>query len=427
MWLLSSLIAAAAGIVAFGSIAHAHAVEGIPPQGLAWSFEPWVLTGLALASLLYGLGLYRLDREVGAERVLDRRHAAAFASGMLVVFLALCSPIDSVGGKLFSVHMLQHILLMMMAPPLLVWSRPAIAFVWAFAPPWRKRIGRAWTRAGLDHIAGFLMHPAVVFVLFCGSFVFWHLPRPYASGLHSEIVHSLEHLSFFVPALAFWTIIIEPSGRRRLDYAATLLYLVVTVVLSDMPGALMVLAPRPLYPEHAAGAAAWGLTQMQDQQLAGLIMWIPAGAVYIAAAIWLFVQLLQSTERRALKPRHSAMLPMAILLLPLLLGGCGNAAISSEPSPTGGDPRQGAKLIAQTGCGACHAVPGIEGANGLVGPPLNQMGMRVTIAGVLRNTPDNMIKWLRNPQAVVPHNAMPDMGLDERQARDIAAYLAKLN
>jgi hypothetical protein len=86
----------------------------------------------------------------------------------------------------------------------------------------------------------------------------------------------------------------------------------------------------------------------------------------IAAAIWLFVQLLQSTDRQALKPYHSAMIPMLIVLLPLLMGGCGNAAIGSEPSETGGDPRQGAKLIAQAGCGACHIVPGIEGANGLV-------------------------------------------------------------
>jgi cytochrome c oxidase assembly factor CtaG/cytochrome c2 len=426
MWLLIYLVAAA-GLVAFANMALAHVVEGIAPDRLAWSFEPWILIALGLSILLYGLGLYRLYREVGAERVLDRRRGAAFAVGMLMVFIALCSPIDTVGSELFSVHMLQHILLMMVAPPLLVWSRPAIAFVWAFSPPWRRRIGRAWTGAGLDHVAGFLMHPAVVFVLFCGSFVFWHLPRSYAWGLHSEFIHSLEHLSFFLPALAFWTIIIEPSGRRRLDYAATLLYLVVTVVLSDMPGALMVVAPRPLYPEHAAGAAAWGLTPMQDQQLAGLIMWIPAGAIYIVAAIWLFVQLLQSTDRRALKPYHSTILAMAFLLLPLLLGGCGNAAIGSEPSPTGGDSRQGVKLIAEAGCGACHVVPGIEGANGLVGPPLNRMGVRVTIAGVLRNTPDNMIEWLRHPQAVVPNNAMPDMNLDERQARDITAYLYTLN
>ena len=423
---LLTIIGALVALFAFGHEALAHVVDEPATASAAWSFEPWVLFGLGLAVLLYGLGIYRLYREAGRERVLDRWHIAAFAAGIIVVFLALCSPIDTVGSALFSVHMLQHILLMMAAPPLLVWSRPAIAFIWGFSPNWRKRIGRAWTGVGLDQVADFLMHPAVVFVLFCGSFVFWHLPRPYAWGLHNELFHSLEHLSFFVPALAFWTIIIEPSGHRRLDYAATLLYLVVTVVLSDMPGALMVIAPRPLYPEHAAGAAAWGLTLMQDQQLAGLIMWIPAGAIYIAAAIWLFVKLLQSSERRASRFHRSALVPVAILLLPLFLAGCGNAAL--EPvAYYGGNSHRGAALIGQYGCGTCHVIPGIEGANGLVGPPLTQMGERVVIAGVLRNTPDNMVKWLRDPQAVVPNNAMPDMGLDEQQARDITAYLYTLN
>ena len=388
-----------------------------------WSFEPGVVLGLGLASCIYGIGITRLYREAGRERVLNRWHLAAFVAGMLILFLALCSPLDAIADQLFSAHMLQHILLMMVVPPLLVWSRPAVAFVWAFTPPWRKRIGRAWSVSGLDRASKVLMHPFVVFVLFCGAFIFWHLPRPYAWGLENEFVHVLEHLSFLLSALAFWTIILEPSGHRRLDYAATLLYLVVTVIVSDMPGALMVLAPRPLYPIHAEGAAAWGMSLMQDQQLAGLIMWIPAGAIYIATAMWLFVRLLEESERRALKLHRSVPIAAIILMLPLLLVGCRDAAQGSE---TGGDPERGAALIGRVGCGTCHIVPGIAGATGLVGPPLDHMGSRVYIAGMLRNTPDNMIAWLRNPQAIVPGNAMPNMDLDGEQARDIAGYLYTL-
>ncbi len=210
--------------------------------------------------------------------MLDRWRIMSFAAGMMVLFLALCSPIDAIGDQLFSAHMLQHILLMMVAPPLLVWGRPALAFLWAFSPSGRKRIGRIWLGLGLDRVFKALMHPLSVFMLFCGAFIFWHLPRIYEWGLRSDYAHAAEHLSFLLSALAFWTIIIEPSGRRRLDYCSTLLFLVVTVIVSDLPGALMVLAPRPLYPLHAEGAAAWGMTPMQDQQLAGLIMWIPAGA-----------------------------------------------------------------------------------------------------------------------------------------------------
>ena len=109
-----------------------------------------------------------------------------------------------------------------------------------------------------------------------------------------------------------------------------------------------------------------------------------------------------------------------------MLFGCGEEAESATASLGGHDKTQGAELTKQLGCGSCHVIPGIEGANGLVGPSLSQVGDRVYIAGVLRNTPDNMVVWLRNPQSIVPNNAMPDMGLSEQQARDVASYLYTL-
>lgn len=117
---------------------------------------------------------------------------------------------------------------------------------------------------------------------------------------------------------------------------------------------------------------------------------------------------------------------LALLFLPLMLFGCGEEAESATASSGGHDKTQGAELTKQLGCGSCHVIPGIEGANGLVGPSLSQVGDRVYIAGVLRNTPDNMVVWLRNPQSIVPNNAMPDMGLSEQQARDVASYLYTL-
>ena len=116
---------------------------------------------------------------------------------------------------------------------------------------------------------------------------------------------------------------------------------------------------------------------------------------------------------------------LALLFLPLMLFGCVEEA-ESATAALGGDKAQGAELTRQLGCGSCHVIPGIEGANGLVGPSLSQVGDRVYIAGVLRNTPDNMVVWLRNPQSIVPNNAMPDMGLSEQQARDVASYLYTL-
>jgi cytochrome c2 len=112
----------------------------------------------------------------------------------------------------------------------------------------------------------------------------------------------------------------------------------------------------------------------------------------------------------------------------VLLGGCYDemADYTTVHDPSRGDAGRGARLIAQYGCGGCHIVPGISGADGLVGPPLNKMARRVYIAGLLRNSPDNLAAWIENPQAIVPGNAMPAMGINNEQARDIVAYLYTL-
>jgi len=111
-------------------------------------------------------------------------------------------------------------------------------------------------------------------------------------------------------------------------------------------------------------------------------------------------------------------------LLPLL--GWEPHTAQAQESPTGGDAKRGAALIQRYGCGTCHTIPGITGADGVVGPPLAMLGRRIYIAGVLRNTPDNLTRWIRDPQKIVPGNAMPDMGITEPEARDLAAFLQTL-
>lgn len=416
-------IAAACWAAGVGG-AEAHAIDAAGRGAAwAWSMEPWVVVPIAGLALGYGLGLRRLHREVGGRRGIGRGPAAAFAGAIAVLVLALMSPLDVVAADLFSVHMAQHLLLMLAAAPLLVMGRVPLVLLWALPRRARRRVARAWERSLFARQVGFLTRPFVAWALFIGVFVFWHVPRAYGWALHDEGVHALEHLSFLFSALAFWNLVIEPRGRRRLGYGAGVLYVATTAVLSGLPGALMILTPRPFYSLHAAGAAAWGMTLIEDQQLAGLLMWIPAGGVYIAAIAWLFLRWLAQAERRQRRLGAAG----AALLAPLLLAGCWDDGKSTPPRPSvGGDAERGATLIAQAGCATCHTIPGIEGATGLVGPPLTSMGRRVYVAGVLRNTPENMIAWLRNPQAIVPGNAMPNMGLDRRDARDIAAYLYTL-
>jgi cytochrome c2 len=125
-------------------------------------------------------------------------------------------------------------------------------------------------------------------------------------------------------------------------------------------------------------------------------------------------------------PPIGRLLRLAGIGILCILSGCEDSGMATR-FPDIGDPEKGALLIQEIGCGTCHQIPGLKEANGLVGPPLDQIGKRIFIAGLLRNTPANMMTWIQNPQDVVPGNAMPDMGITEEQARDITAYLYSLD
>lgn len=114
------------------------------------------------------------------------------------------------------------------------------------------------------------------------------------------------------------------------------------------------------------------------------------------------------------------------LLLAALLGGCSGDVEQTAAELTGGDPRQGKLTLRKYGCEACHTIPGVSGADGLVGPPLDRIGSRTYLAGRLPNTPENMMRWIREPQSIAPGTAMPEMGVTEQDGRDIAAYLYTL-
>jgi cytochrome c2 len=231
--------------------------------------------------------------------------------------------------------------------------------------------------------------------------------------------------SFFLAGLIFWEAVLAPARLRRLGHGTALLMVVSAAVVGSLPGALMTFAPRLLYPMDADTLAICALTPLEDQELGGLVMWIVMDAIFFAIAGWLFVAWLRAAERSAnLRMAARASLPVLVCALaPLLLAGCNQKAAGSR---AGGNSDHGIALIKQYGCGACHVIPGIRDANGAVGPPLTAMGRRVFIAGMLRNSPDNMMAWIQDPQSIVPGNAMPNMRIGRDDARDIASYLGTL-
>jgi putative membrane protein len=403
---------------------------------LPWNWEGWMLICLGLAIFGYGYGLLRLDVHARS-RIFGVLRIASFAIGIATLFLALISPFDALDDQLFSAHMAQHLLLMMVAAPLLVWGRPAIAFLWAFPMPARRMIGRVWVGGGLHRGVHALMSPLVVWLLCSVVLWFWHLPGPYGWALANEGVHTLEHFCFFITALMFWSLVIEPFGRRRLDYGSTIIFVATLGVQNGLLGALLTLAGHPFYAAHLSTTETWGLTPLEDQQLAGIIMWIPASLIHLTTLGVLFVAWMRNAEReatrivstRAKMSSARAALRYGIVVTALMtlgLSGCDRHRAASAWAMSGAHAERAPALMQQYGCAACHTIPGVSTARGQVGPSLAQFGRRAYIAGVLRNEPGNLVKWLRVPQSVVPGNAMPNTGVTDADARDIAAYLYTL-
>lgn len=266
---------------------------------LGWNWQWWIVASLALAVFGYVRGMLRMDATARAH-VFGSGRCAAFAAGIAVLVLALLSPLDALDDQLFSAHMVQHMLLMLVAPPLLVWGRPVTAWLWAFDLPLRRGIGRFWVGTpGVQRGVRFLLTPLAVWVLSSFALWFWHLPGPYSWALGNEWIHSAEHLCFFLTALAFWSLMLAPYGRRAIDYGSSIVFVGTLGMQMGLLGAILTFAARPVYLDHAHSTFAWGMTPLQDQQLAGLIMWVPASFVYLGAMAGLFVAWLNDAERKA--------------------------------------------------------------------------------------------------------------------------------
>jgi putative membrane protein len=262
----------------------------------AWTWSPTVLAGLAAAAYAYTRGLRALWTRAGRGRVVSGWRAASYFAGLASVFIALVSPVDAIGGALFSVHMTQHLLLIMVAAPLIVLGDPVTVTLWAFPVRWRRRIGLAFRQTGWLRAAwGALTIAPIAWSIHVVTLWLWHAPIFYEMALRSETVHEFEHATFFVTALLFWWLLFAPHGRR-LSIGVKVAYLFAAMLQGTILGAVITFARHPWYVSYFGTTKAWGLTPLEDQQLAGLIMWIPAGLIYLAALLPLLAGALAERE-----------------------------------------------------------------------------------------------------------------------------------
>jgi cytochrome c oxidase assembly factor CtaG len=280
--------------------------EGLPlaPHDAwgAWSGDPGIVMPLALAAILHHAGAVRRGHRLAGGLHAGRR-AVAFWIGWSAMVVALVAPLHAMGEVLFWAHMTQHEILMTVAAPLLVLARPLVTWLWALPLRWRKRAS-GWTRAGWWRtIWGFLTRVDVALVLHAVVLTLWHLPGAYQRTLDSDLIHSLQHASFLAAALLFWWSVFHGSQARS---GAAILSLFATAVYTTMLGALLALARTPWYPAYAATTSAWGLTPLEDQQLAGVVMWVPGGIAYLFGALAILSAWLRASEHRAGRPERAA-------------------------------------------------------------------------------------------------------------------------
>lgn len=306
------------GTLALGPIALAHV--GLPPAPhdlwTSWNLSPVMLSSLLLASSLYARG-FTNSRRAALRRAVNRLHlagaaggarrvavgpvkrwqAACFGGAMLGLFAALVSPLDALGSSLLTAHMAQHLLLLIVVPSLLVLSAPAYVLAWSLPLAMRRSVAITWNRSvahsAWKAVSATLCTPLGALLAYTAVVWVWHAPDLYQGALANEAVHVFEHLTFLAAAYLFWYVLVAPLGRHRADRGAAAAMLFGASVQGSALGALMAFSPAAWYPAYSATTFAWGLSPLQDQQLAGVVMWMPIGSIYVVLAcllVWLWLR-----------------------------------------------------------------------------------------------------------------------------------------
>jgi cytochrome c oxidase assembly factor CtaG len=252
----------------------------------AWTWDPAVLVGVGLAAAVYWRGWLKLKRRGGHPK---NWQLACFLSGLALVLVSLESPIGTYDQQLFVMHMTEHILLTLAAAPLLLLGAPLVPLLWGLPDQERRGAGRLIKpHSTLHRLGATLTRPFVSLTIFVVVFAVWHIPSLYDLAQGHTTVHYLEHILFFASAILFWWPVIHPSGgARTLSLVASTLYFAGPMFEGTLIGALLTFAPRPLYATYLLAPRISGLSPLDDQQLAGLIMWIPSGLVYAGTVLYL--------------------------------------------------------------------------------------------------------------------------------------------
>ena len=254
----------------------------------SWSFDPTVLLGIVVLVALYGAG-WRRARRPGERHPASVWRLILFAGGILTILVALVSPLDSLGDQLMVMHMVQHMLLIDIVPILLI-----LGLTKVLLRPATRRL------QAIERRAGFFGHPAFAVIFYAAILWLWHVPALYDKAQGNDLIHAVEHLCFFGAGALYWWHVLSPiRSRMRLAGLGPIAYMAGGKLLVGILGIVLAFAPHVIYPFYAHQPHYWGLTPLEDQMMAGLVMALEQSIVMGIALVVLFVQMLNESERTA--------------------------------------------------------------------------------------------------------------------------------
>ena len=289
---------AVAGILgsAAPALAHGEAMPApdLPGVLLAWRFELLPLAGVAVATVAYLWAVRQVERRHRSNPP-PRWRTAAFLAGMAAIVVALCSPIEAYEGQLFSVHMVQHMLLELVAAPLILLGAPVTLTL---------RVASPGVRRGLltilhSRAVAVLTFPLLTWLIFAAVNWGWHFSTLYDQALENPPLHYFQHATFLVASLLFWWPVVGADpGRWRLPYPVRLFYLFLAMPQNSFLGVALMSAPAVLFPHYLTTLRTWGPSAIADQNLGGIVMWVFGDLIFLIAMGWVVAAWVRHEDRR---------------------------------------------------------------------------------------------------------------------------------
>jgi cytochrome c oxidase assembly factor CtaG len=287
-------------LLSYSIIATQTAGNAVPRNFLsAWSFPLPLVAVLSIALLVYLRGWSAANRTRPHE--LPPWRASAFIGGIVSLWIALASPIDALDDYLLAAHMIQHFILMSIAPPLIVLGAPTVPLLRGVPRSLRFLLRPLFRAQSLRHVARFFLHPVSAWLLMNIAYLGWHVPAAFELTFTSELTHQTEHACFFLTSVAFWWVVLAPWPARRLWPRWTVIpYLLSADLLNTILSATLTFSGRVLYSPYLNAERVSSLTALQDQIAAGAEMWVLNSLVFLVPAVVFTVRMLSPRSLRVL-------------------------------------------------------------------------------------------------------------------------------